>query len=100
MALSPESPSYAYDAAKAARTAAALRAKNPLWKMGVTINVIAPGPVDKIGTLGQAIDLCDHGPAWAQRTNATGQDIAEGVAFLCSGEAQFVSGSQLGYLWR
>ena len=68
--------------------------------MGATVNVIAPGPVGGIDTLEEAIALCDHGPAWAERANVTPQDVAEGVAFLCSDEAQFVSGCQLPYMWR
>ena len=100
LALTPHSPSYAYDVAKAARTAAALRAKNRIWQMGATVNVIAPGPVGGIDTLEEAVAMCDHGPAWAERANVTPQDIAEGVAFLCSDEAQFVSGCQLPSMWR
>lgn len=100
LALSQDSPSYSYDVAKAARTAAALRAKNRIWQMGATVNVIAPGPVGNIDTLEKAIALCDHGPAWNERANVTPQDVAEGVAFLCSDEAQFVSGCQLPYVWR
>jgi NAD(P)-dependent dehydrogenase (short-subunit alcohol dehydrogenase family) len=100
LALTSDSPAYAYDVAKAARTAAVLRAKNRLWQMGATVNVIAPGPVGGIDTLDEAVALCDHGPAWKERANVTPQDIAEGVAFLCSDEAQFVSGCQLPFMWR
>ena len=70
------------------------------WKHGVTVNVIAPGPVAEIDELSQAIDLCDHGPAWTDRTNITPQDIAEGVAMLCSDAGRFVSGAELPFMFH
>lgn len=93
-------PAYAYNVAKAARTHALLAMRGEAWKHGVTVNVIAPGPVDGIDDLAQAIELCNHGPGWENRPNVTPQDIAEGVAFLCSDAGKFISGSELPFMFH
>jgi 3-oxoacyl-[acyl-carrier protein] reductase len=102
LAMHPQalSPAYAYNVGKAARMQALLLAQGQAWQHGVSINVIAPGPVAAIATLEQAIVLCDHGTAWQQRTNVTPQDIAEGVAFLCSEAGRFIAGCTLPYLFN
>lgn len=97
MGLSMPSPSYAYDAAKAARTHALLRASREAWRHGVAINIIAPGPVKEIESLDEAIELCNHGKRWEKRSDLTPQDIAEGVGFLCSEAGRFVTGCELSY---
>jgi 3-oxoacyl-[acyl-carrier protein] reductase len=94
------SPAYAYNVAKAARAQALLLARDEAWRNGVTVNVIGPGPVPEIESLAQAIEQCDHGPAWLERATASPQDIAEGVAFLCSEAGRFISGCELPYLFR
>ena len=94
------SPAYAYNVAKAARTNALLLAKGQAWAKGVTVNIIAPGPVAEIETLEQAIEFCDRGPAWQGRSNVSPQDIAEGVAFLCSDAARFITGCELPFMYR
>jgi len=94
------SPAYAYNAAKAARTHALGGMRNEAWKHGVTVNVIAPGPVGAIDELADAIELCDRGPAWTGRTNVTGQDIAESVAMLCSEAGRFISGAELPFMFH
>lgn len=91
------SPAYAYNVGKAARVQAMLLAAEQAWPGQVTVNVMAPGPVAHIGDLATAVELCDHGPAWQQRTNITPQDVAEGVAFLCSEAGRFVTGCVLPY---
>jgi NAD(P)-dependent dehydrogenase (short-subunit alcohol dehydrogenase family) len=68
------------------------------WRNGVTLNLIGPGPVPEIKTLGEAVEHCDHGPAWHGRGTTSPQDIAEGVAFLCSEAARFISGCMLPYM--
>ena len=88
-------PAYAYNAGKAARTQAFLLAADQAWEHGVTINVIAPAPVPAIETLEEATSQCDHGPSWERRTTVSPQDIAEGVAFLCSDAGRFVTGCGL-----
>jgi NAD(P)-dependent dehydrogenase (short-subunit alcohol dehydrogenase family) len=91
------SPAYAYNVAKAARTAALKLAQRTAGKSGVTINVISPGPVEEIADLAVAIEQCDHGPAWQSRPAVSPQDIAEGIAFLCSDAGRFVCGTELAY---
>ena len=102
LALAPpySSPAYAYNVAKAARAEALLIAHDAAWSQGVTLNTIGPGPVGEITTLDEAIEQCDHGPAWKQRGTASPQDIAEGVAFLCSESGDFISGAVLPYMYR
>jgi 3-oxoacyl-[acyl-carrier protein] reductase len=97
MDFSRNSPSFAYDAAKAARTHAILRASDDAWSYGVTANVIAPGPVGEIKSLEEAIELCEHRLKWIERNNVTPQDIAESVAFLCSESGRFITGCELPY---
>jgi NAD(P)-dependent dehydrogenase (short-subunit alcohol dehydrogenase family) len=94
------SPAYAYNVGKAARVQALLLAQGEAWPKGVTVNVMAPGPVAAVESLEGAIELCDHGAAWQQRADVTPQDIAEGVAFLCSEAGRFVSGCILPYLYH
>jgi NAD(P)-dependent dehydrogenase (short-subunit alcohol dehydrogenase family) len=91
-------PAYAYNIAKAARAQMLLHAQDQAWAGGVTVNVIAPGPVSPIDSLEEAIEQCDRGSAWQARRNVSPQDIAEGVAFLCSDAGRFVSGCTLPYL--
>jgi 3-oxoacyl-[acyl-carrier protein] reductase len=95
-----DAPAFAYSVGKAARTQAMLLAQKQAWKRGVTVNVVAPGPVSELEDLDRAVELCDHGPAWQTRENITPQDVAEGIAFLCSEAGQFVSGCELPYQWR
>jgi 3-oxoacyl-[acyl-carrier protein] reductase len=94
------SPAYAYNAGKAARLQALLLAQEPAWRNGVTVNVVAPGPVGAIASLAEAAEQCDHQEAWQKRTNISPQDVAEGVAFLCSEAGRFVTGCVLPYLFQ
>jgi 3-oxoacyl-[acyl-carrier protein] reductase len=94
------SPAYAYNAGKAARMQALLLAQDQAWSRGVTVNVIAPGPVAGLPDLENAIEQCRHGAAWQERANVSPQDIAEGVAFLCSEAGHFVTGCVLPYLFH
>jgi NAD(P)-dependent dehydrogenase (short-subunit alcohol dehydrogenase family) len=92
-----DSPSYAYNVAKAARVHALKLARAEAWRNEVTLNIIGPGPVPEIASLEQAAEQCDHGHAWASRATASPQDIAEGVAFLCSEAGRFIAGCELQY---
>ena len=89
---------YSYNVAKAARTHALLLAHRAAGKNGVTLNVVGPGPVETIKGLEVAVEQCQGGPAWRERKGASPQDIAEGVAFLCSEAGRFISGCVLSYL--
>ena len=86
--------------AKAARVQAMLVACDSAWAEGVTVNTIGPGPVPGIESLEAAIEQCEHGPAWQNRGTTSPQDIAEGVAFLCSGAGNFISRAVLPYMYR
>jgi len=99
IALAPpyNCPAYAYNVAKAARAHAMLLACDSAWAGGVTVNTIGPGPVPEIASLQLAVEQCEHGPAWQDRTTASPQDIAESVAFLCSAAGDFISGAVLPY---
>ena len=94
------SPAYAYNAGKMARMHALLLAQDQAWSRGVTVNVIAPGPVAVIPDLDSAIEQYQHGIAWQKRTDVSPQDIAEGVAFLCSEAGRFITGCILPYLFH
>lgn len=91
-----DSPSYAYNVAKAARTQALLQLRN--WrKHGVMVNVVSPCEMEAISSLEMAIEQCNHGQAWQTRTALSPQDIAEGIAFLCSDAGRFIAGCELPY---
>lgn len=97
---SKPSPSFAYDAGKAARTHAMLRATDAAWAHNVTVNVMAPGPVGELQNLEEAIELCAHGRRWIERGNVTPQDIAESVAMLCSESGRFITGCEVPFLFH
>jgi 3-oxoacyl-[acyl-carrier protein] reductase len=94
------SPAYAYNVGKAARLQSLLLAQDQAWPNGVTVNVIAPGPLNGLPDLASALALAQHGNTWHERENVTPQDIADGVAFLCSESGRFISGCVLPYLWN
>ena len=54
----------------------------------------------KIKTLSKAVEQCEHGPVWQKRTTTSPQDIAEGIAFLCSEAGRFITGCELPYDFR
>jgi len=91
------SPSYSYNVGKAARAQALKLASHYAWPHGVTVNVLGPGPVAEGGSLEEAIAKCQQGPAWRNRQEILPQDVAEGVAFLCSECGRFITGCELPY---
>jgi len=95
-----DSPAYSYNIGKAARVHAMLKARDEMWRHGVTVNIMAPGPVPAIESLAEAIEQCEHGPAWQKRANTSPQDIAESVAFLCSDAGRFITGCVLPFLFH
>ncbi|UCF43175.1 MAG: SDR family oxidoreductase [Planctomycetota bacterium] len=95
-----DSPAYSYNVAKAARVHALLQARDEAWRNGVTVNIIGPGPVPAIESLTEAIEQCDHGPAWQERPNTSPQDVAESIAFLCSDAGRFITGCVLPFLFH
>lgn len=93
------SPSYSYNAAKSARIEALKLAVGSAWEIGVTVNVIAPGPVNEIAGIEQAYGYCMHKSGWHERKGITPQDIAESAAFLCSDSARYITGCVLPYMF-
>jgi len=91
------SPSYAYNTAKLSRINALKLAVPHAWQIGVTVNIIAPGPVNGFSNLSEAENHCYHSGEWTERKQVTPQDIAEGVAFLCSNSARYITGCVLPY---
>jgi NAD(P)-dependent dehydrogenase (short-subunit alcohol dehydrogenase family) len=87
-----DSPAYAYNVAKAARSYALLCARDEAWNYGVTMNIIGPGPVPEIPTLEEAVEHSRQGAAWQNRNEVSPQDIAETAAFLCSEAGRFITG--------
>jgi NAD(P)-dependent dehydrogenase (short-subunit alcohol dehydrogenase family) len=77
-----------------------LQARDQAWSNGVTVNIISPGPVPAIESLAEAIEQCEHGPAWQKRANTSPQDVAESVAFLCSDASKFITGCVLPFLFH
>ena len=94
------SPAYAYNTGKLARLHALLLAQDQAWSHGVTVNVIAPGPVDPLPSLEAASKQSQHQAAWQKRWNVSPQDIAEGVSFLCSEAGRYITGCVLPYLMK
>jgi 3-oxoacyl-[acyl-carrier protein] reductase len=90
-------PAYAHNAAKNSRTNLfLLAAEGETWANGVTVNVIAPGPVETgVDSIDTAIEFCEHGAGWVDRPNTSAQDIAEAIAFLSSESGRFITGCVL-----
>jgi NAD(P)-dependent dehydrogenase (short-subunit alcohol dehydrogenase family) len=95
-----DSPAYSYNVGKAARTHAMLQARDEAWRNGVTVNIISSGPVPAIESFAEAVEQCDHGPAWQKRSNTSPQDVAESLAFLCSDAGRFITGCTLPFLFH
>ena len=89
-------PAYAHNVAKNSRTNLFLiAAEGDTWANGVTVNVIAPGPVETADSVEAAIEYCAHGEGWVGRQNTSSQDIAEAIAFLSSESGRFITGCVL-----
>jgi NAD(P)-dependent dehydrogenase (short-subunit alcohol dehydrogenase family) len=91
------SPSHSYNVAKSARARAVLSMADFAWKHGITVNVVAPGPVEALGELSEAVQYARRGARNSGRQKVGPQDIAEGVAFLCSENGRYVTGTELTY---
>lgn len=87
-------PPYDYTIGKAARNLLLRSLAADEIVNGVTCNIIAPGYMSRV-TLRQAVDAAKHAGIWKRRTEGMLQDVAEAVRFLCSDEAQFVTGSTI-----
>lgn len=85
------SPSYSYNAAKNARIAAMMGLTEPCWKHKITVNIIAPGPIDHLSTMHEAIEHATSFPM--TQSLISPQDIAELIAFLCSDKGRYLTGN-------
>jgi NAD(P)-dependent dehydrogenase (short-subunit alcohol dehydrogenase family) len=91
------SPSISYNVSKSARTSLLRHIADDAWKHRITVNTICPSPVGEIATLQEAIAHVNHGELWQNRKNISPQDMAEGISFLCSDEAGYITGSEINY---
>ena len=94
------SPATSYNIGKAARTQAILASYEHVWSSGITMNVIAPGPVAPLSDLEAAKKLCANEKEWEDRQNITPQDISETVTFLCSDKARFITGCVIPFMFN
>lgn len=83
----PDAP-FDYPLGKAARHWLARTLGPRERKHGVTINAVAPGPIERI-ELDEALSLVKDGPSG----DLTPQHVAEIVAHLCSREAGLITGA-------
>lgn len=65
---------------------------------GITVNCIAPGYTPPLDSLVEACEYASGGEKWKNRPHLGPQDIAEGIAFLCSEAGRFLTGSELTYM--
>lgn len=95
----PWSEIAAYSATKAALEMLARSAARELAPLGVRVNVVAPGIVDA----GLARHQVETEPQYARRVSGviplgelgTAEQVANAVAFLCSADAAYMTGSTL-----
>lgn len=88
------SPSYSYNTAKEARISALLGIVSSCWNKKITVNIVAPGPVDHVDSLEKAISMNNDFSETDKKI--TPQDIAEIIAFLCSEKARYITGNVIG----
>ena len=84
------SPSYSYNVAKNARIAALMELVASCWKNRITVNVIAPGPIDHISTMEEAVS---QSKAFPEKPEVSPQDVAEIIAYLCSERGRYITGN-------
>lgn len=65
---------------------------------GITVNCIAPGYTPPLDSLEEASQYALHSDGWENRQHLSPQDIAEGIAFLCSEAGRFLTSSELTYI--
>jgi NAD(P)-dependent dehydrogenase (short-subunit alcohol dehydrogenase family) len=85
-------PPYDYHVGKGARNLLMRAIAGDELANGITCNVVAPGHIKHV-TLKQAVESAKLGGIWKRRTAPLPQDVAEIVRFLCSEQADWVTGS-------
>lgn len=68
------SPAYSYNVAKSSRIEALLSSVKKAWELGVTVNVIAPDPVDAFSSFQEACAYSGGEEAWVERKKVTPQE--------------------------
>ena len=86
------SPSYSYNVAKNSRIAALMELAAPCWKSRITVNVIAPGPIDHISTMEETVS---QSVSFPEKAKVSPQDAAEIIAYLCSVKGRYITGNIL-----
>jgi 3-oxoacyl-[acyl-carrier protein] reductase len=86
------SPAYSYNVAKASRSNALLGLVDSCWQYKITVNIIAPGPIDHFDTEKKAIQAASDENKWND-DKITPQDIAEEIVYLCSPKARYITGN-------
>lgn len=66
-------------------------------KHGITVNCIGPGITPALASLEQAVEYAAPDSGWSNHPELCPQDIAEGIAFLCSEAGRCITGSELTY---
>lgn len=89
------SPSYSYNVAKNCRIDALGGLVDFCWKKHITVNIIAPGPVDQFSDEQSAIQELNRLGSTTKKINP--QDIAEIISFLCSDKGRYLTGNVIGY---
>lgn len=93
-APSPAALPYDYAVGKAARDLLAQKLARAESGNGITVNTVAPGYI-RYPSEAKSKAYVRQGPDWLARKQATNQDVAEAVLWLCREEARFVTGSRL-----
>ena len=88
------SPSYSYNVAKNTRVQALLEMVAACWKDRITVNVIAPGPVEHFPSAADAQQLVSCFEDSPQQVTPEG--VAEMIGFLCSPRGGYVTGNVFG----
>lgn len=63
----------------------------------ITVNLVNPGSghTAHLETVEKALAFSERSSEWEKRKEATPQDIAEAILFLCSEQARFITGSHI-----
>jgi len=85
------SPSYSYNTAKCARIDALIGLSKTCWKHRITVNVIAPGPIEHIDSMENAIQQSIEFSSAGEKVSP--QDVAEIITFLCSEKGRYITGN-------
>ncbi len=85
-------PPYDYNVGKGARNLLLRAIAATELSNGITCNVVAPGHIKHV-TLRQAVEAAKLGTGWKRRSAPLPQDVAEVVKFLCTEQANWVTGN-------